>query len=198
MERRNIALRFEYAREADRDAAPRPSVPEAVSEGAQVQRAKAGDDAVWEAWFDAFYPKLYRYAFTRLGRKADAEDVAGLVFLEAVRQIDRFQYTGRPVLAWLYRIAHNLVYDRLKRTKRPVEREDAAITELVPGPDVLVTKMDLLTAINELTDEQREVIILRFYLSMSAQEVGNLLGRPAGAVFSLQARAIVNLRERLR
>ena len=170
----------------------------AASEAGQVQRAKAGDQAVWDEWFDAFYPKLYRYAFIRLGRKAEAEDIASQVFLEAVRQIDRFQYTGRPVLAWLYRIEHNLVYDRLKQADRAPEPEEAATAEQVAGPDALIASIDLSNALNELSDEQRDVIILRFYLSMSAQEVGALIGKSPAAVFSLQARAIVQLRERLR
>ena len=171
---------------------------DAASEAAQVQRAKAGEQAVWDQWFDAFYPKLYRYAFIRLGRKAEAEDIVGQVFLEAVRQIDRFQYTGRPVLAWLYRIEHNLVYDRLKQAGRAPEPEEAATREQIAGPEALIANIDLLNALNELSDEQRDVIILRFYLSMSAQEAGALIGKSPAAVFSLQARAIVNLRERMR
>ena len=173
---------------------PADASPEAV----QVQRAKAGDHAVWDQWFDAFYPRLYRYAFIRLARKAEAEDIVAQVFLEAVRQIDRFQYTGRPLLAWLYRIEHNLVYDRLKQAERNPEHEEAVIGELVAGPEALVPKIDLLNALNELSEEQRDVIILRFFMSMSAQEVGALIGKSPAAVFSLQARAIVNLRERLR
>jgi RNA polymerase sigma-70 factor (ECF subfamily) len=181
----------------DKPVAPRSAV-RASGEAAQVQRAKADDDAVWDEWFDAFYPKLYRYAFIRLGRRAEAEDLASAVFLEAVRQIDRFQYTGRPVLAWLYRIAHNLVDDRVKQAGRGPEPEDIAQSTPITSTDALTSDVDLMNALNELSDEQREVIILRFYLSMSVQDVGELIGRSTAAVFSLQARAIVNLRERLR
>jgi RNA polymerase sigma-70 factor (ECF subfamily) len=192
-------MRFEDSQAASHDEPARRS-PElgATPEATQVQRAKAGDQAVWDQWFEAFYPKLYRYAFIRLGRKAEAEDIVGQVFLEAVRQIDRYRYTGRPVLAWLYRIEHNLVYDRLRQVDRAPEPEEAASAEPIAGPEDLVANIDLLNALNELSDEQRDVIILRFYLSMSAQEVGALIGKSPAAVFSLQARAIVHLRERLR
>jgi len=192
-------MRFEDSQAADRDeAVHRPMGVDATPEATQVQRAKAGEQAVWDEWFDAFYPRLYRYAFIRLGRKAEAEDIASQVFLEAVRQIDRYQYTGRPVLAWLYRIEHNLVYDRLRQVDRAPEPEEAAAAEPFAGPDDLIANIDLLNALDELSDEQRDVIILRFYLAMSAQEVGALIGKSPAAVFSLQARAIVHLRERLR
>ncbi len=181
----------------DSEPLTEPSSLDASSEAGQVQRAKTGEQAVWDEWFDAFYPKLYRYAFIRLGRKADAEDIVSQVFLEAVRQIDRFQYTGRPVLAWLYRIEHNLVFDRLKQADRAPEPEEIAASEPIAGPENLVANLDLIRALNELSDEQRDVIILRFFMSMSAQEVGALIGKTPTAVFSLQARAIVNLRERL-
>ena len=181
----------------DQPTARRPATPTS-GEAAQVQRAKAGDEAVWDGWFDAFFPKLYRYAFVRLRRKAEAEDIASAVFLEAVRQIDRFQYTGRPILAWLYGIAHNLVHDRLKQAARAPEPDDVALGTQITGPDEPAPDIDLMNAVNELSDEQRDVIILRFYLSLSAQEVSELIGRSPAAVYSLQTRAIVNLRERLR
>ena len=192
-------MRFEDpAATGDAQAASQAPELDPTSEASQVHRAKAGEQAVWDEWFDAFYPKLYRYAFIRLGRRSEAEDIVSQVFLEAVRQIDRYQYTGRPVLAWLYRIEHNLVYERLKQAERAPEPEEAASAELIAGPETLVANIDLLNALNELSEEQRDVIILRFYLSMSAQEVGALIGKSPAAVFSLQARAIINLRERLK
>ena len=165
----------------------------------RLQRAKDGDTEVWNEWFGAFYPNLLRYAFIRLRRRGEAEDIVSQVFLEALRGIDRYQYTGRPILAWFYRIAHNLVYDRLRAEERRADLggETPASSDVNLGPESLIQNMDRLNALDDLTDEQRDVIIFRFFLGMPADEVGVIVGRSRAAVFSLQARALARLRQRL-
>lgn len=68
-------------------------------ESDSVSRAKSRDSSVWAAWYDRYYGNLYRYAYAKLGRREDAEDLASQVFVEALKNIDRFTYRGRPVLA---------------------------------------------------------------------------------------------------
>ena len=170
-----------------------------VDEATQVQRAKDGDSTIWDGWFQRFYPNLFRYAYIRLRRRSEAEEIASQVFVEAYRGIGRYTYTGKPILAWLYRIAHNLVYDRLKfEERRSVLQVDSpAATDTTEGPESIIANIDLLNAIDTLTDEQRDVVILRYFLGMSAQEVSGVVGKTAAAVFSLQARALIALRGRL-
>jgi RNA polymerase sigma-70 factor (ECF subfamily) len=163
----------------------------------RLSRAQAGDQAVWEEWFGTYYRPLFRYAYLRLRSSSEAEDAVAQVFVEAYRGIGRYRYTGKPLLAWLYRIAHNVVYDRLKaESRRPQETEELEL-ELREGPESRIVSMDLLNAIEELTPEQRDVIILRYFLAMSSHEVGSLLGKTQPAVFSLQARALASLRSKL-
>jgi RNA polymerase sigma-70 factor (ECF subfamily) len=171
----------------------------AVDEATQVQRAKDGDSSIWDGWFQGYYPHLFRYAYIRLRRRAEAEEIASQVFVEAYRGIARYTYTGKPILAWLYRIAHNLVYDRLKFEERRsvLQVESPAPTDTTEGPESIIANIDLLNAIDTLTDEQRDVVILRYFLGMSAQEVSGVVGKSPAAVFSLQARALIALRGRL-
>ena len=165
----------------------------------QVDQAKAKDPGIWAQWFDAYYPHLFRYAYFRLRRRSDAQDVVSEVFLEAVRGIHRFQYTGRPVLAWLYRIAHNTIAERLRREQRRTDLKATEVwpSDFDPGPEESLKNIDLLKALGSLTDEQQEVITLRFLLGMPTREVAVLLGKTETAVFSLQARALRALRQRL-
>jgi RNA polymerase sigma-70 factor (ECF subfamily) len=169
------------------------------NEAREIERAKAGDARVWEEWFGRYYANLFRYAYIRLRQRSDAEDIASQVFLEALGGIASFRYTGRPILAWLYRIAHNLVYDR----QRTIDREAARLAPVhqdrdrAPGPEDTVGRIDLLQAIDALTDEQREVVVLRYFFAMPAQEVADILGKSPAAVFSLQARALIALKQRL-
>jgi RNA polymerase sigma-70 factor (ECF subfamily) len=153
---------------------------------------------VWDAWFQEYYPNLFRYAWIRLHNRGEAEDIASQVFVEALRGIRSFVYTGRPILAWLYRIEHNLVVDRLKAEERrsrltPSPAEGAALE----GPEGLVGNIDLLNAIKNLTEEQRQVVILRYFMAMSAEEVARVIDKTQAAVYSLQARALATLRRSL-
>ena len=108
-------------------------------------------------WFQRYYPNLFRYAYIRLRRRPEAEEIASQVFVEAYRGIARYTYTGKPILAWLYRIAHNLVYDRLKfEERRSVLQVDSpAATDTTDGPESIIANIDLLNAIDTLTDEQQ-------------------------------------------
>ena len=186
---------FGAGRMSGEQAASRPADPEAE----EVRRAKGRDSAIWSAWYDRYHPSLYRYAYARLGIQAEAEDIAAQVFVEALKGIDSFSYRGRPVLAWLYRIARNLVVDQIRRNTRHQDAWDRLVLPSEPGPsaDQAVEALALREAMNRLTGEQREVIILRYFLSLSTREVAALLGKNEVAVFSLQARALAALRRHL-
>ncbi len=176
------------------------AIPRSFDEEAEdVRLAKARDPQVWSRWYDRHYATLYRYAFVRLGNREDAEDVASQVFLQALRKIDGYGYRGRPVLAWLYRIAHNLVADRLRTQKQSTplrdDRQSAGMS--VAGVEDRIDGIELRRALAELKPEQSEVIVLRFFLSMPTREVAALLGKSEAAVHSLQVRGIAALRLRL-
>lgn len=166
-------------------------------EAARVARAHDGDNSVWDDWFQDCYRPLFRYAYIRLHSKIDAEDIVSQVFVEAYRGIHKYEYTGRPLLAWLYRIAHNLIYDSQKVAARQSELTATDGIALDEGPESLILNFDLLSAIDCLAEEQRDVIILRYFLAMSAQEAADAIGKTPTAVFSLQARALVNLRKNM-
>jgi RNA polymerase sigma-70 factor (ECF subfamily) len=174
---------------------------EQAGEEERLELAKQGNAAVWDFWFEKHYPSLFRYAYIRLRRRAEAEEIASQVFVEAYRGIDRYTYTGKPLLAWLYRIAHNLVYDRLKAEEKRSTLVADSTTPLKAisdeGTEAIIANIDLLNALDTLTDEQRDVVILRFFLGMSAQEVSGAVGKSPAAVFSLQARALIALRAKL-
>lgn len=175
------------------------SRPEDDFESFLVEQARAGEAVVWEHWFDEYYERLYRYAFFRTRRKADAEDIVSQVFLEAVKGIDRYRYQGRPIIAWLFRIAHNLIADNQKRQQRRSDNEGASLgpSSRGEGPESAIENLDLLQALDGLGDDQRDVILLRFFMSMRAREIAEILGKSEAAVYSLQARALLTLRQTL-
>lgn len=164
----------------------------------EVERARSGDPAVWREWFDAHFDRLYRYAYLRTHRHDEAEDIASQVFTEAVRSIKSYRGQG-SVFSWLFGIEKNLIYDRLKSEQRRPEydREQPTRGDVDDSLDAVPGSIDLLAALDELTDDQREAIVLRFYLGMSTREIAQVMRKHEAAVFSLQARALAALRRRL-
>ncbi|HEY4686407.1 MAG TPA: sigma-70 family RNA polymerase sigma factor [Dehalococcoidia bacterium] len=169
------------------------------TESDQVRRAKARDAGVWSAWHDEYYSFIYRYALARLVRHEDAEDVASQVFLEAIKGIDRYEYRGRPVLAWFYGIAQHLVSRRFREAKRQRPLDEVEATAGAAGEeDALLQRLALRAALESLKPEHQEVIRLRFLLDLSTAEAARLLGKTEAAVHSLQVRALGALRRQLR
>ncbi len=193
-----------------------------------IGRAKARSPEAWTEIYNGHYAAIFRYAKARVFDEHTAEDLTSAVFLAALKGIDSYRYRGRPILAWLYRIARNVVASHQRQllesrgaggegglglprrlitrlTGRSRRREaeaggtDASTATRGEGdPAMMVESLDLRDAIAALPAGQREVVILRFLVGLSAQEVAEVIDRSPAAVYSLQARAILALRERLR
>lgn len=132
-----------------------------------------------------------------------AADIASSVFVAAISGIRSYSYRGRPVLAWLYRIAHNLVGDyRRKALREKQQTDDRSVEDLHSrngsGPDGdpagMIGDLDLRAALQTLPDTQRDVLILRFFVGLSTPEIAKVMGKQPTAVYSLQARAVASLR----
>jgi len=172
----------------------------AVRERSLVDRARDMDPAAWDELYTLHYGAIHRYARFRVADAAAADDIAAEVFLEAVRGIKNYRYRGVAFRAWLYRIAHNLTADFRRRTAVRAEREtcDEQALALIPDGDfvpALERQRDLRAAVGQLTDDQQQVVILRFFEGLSLQETAEATGRKAGAIKSLQHRALERLRD---
>ena len=201
-------------------ATTEPSVD--IEEAGLVERAKAGSPDAWTEIYEAHYHAIYRYIKARVFDETTAEDLASSVFVAALKSIRSYRYRGRPLLAWLYRIARNVVADYQRETlarqegqglagrligrfrgerraeEPPLPETNVAAPEAESDPAAMIEGLDVRDAIVRLPANQREVVILRFFVGLSAQEVATMTGSSPAAVYSLQARAIVSLRERLK
>ena len=182
--------------------APRARQSVEASEKTLIDRARAMDGDAWDELFSEHHAAIYRYVHLRLGDKQTAEDLASEVFLQAVRSISNYRYRGISFRAWLYRIAHNITADYRRRmvTRKRVE-SPANVDDLDPSqPDfapLVAQRGELETAIRELTDEQRQVVILRFVEGLSVSETADATKRTPGAVKALQHRGVNRLRQLL-
>lgn len=171
------------------------------AEAALVERARELDDAAWAAIYERHAEQVYAYIYYRLGDQHVAEDLAADVFVKAVAGIKGYRYRGTPLLAWLYRIAHNVTVDHRKSAQTRMQRTSTDALERIEAPrDELGQRdqrHDMLAAIRRLTPDQQQVVILRFYTGMSNAEVAQVIGKPEGAVKALQTRALRSLRRAL-
>jgi RNA polymerase sigma-70 factor (ECF subfamily) len=168
-------------------------------EAVLVRRAQEGDPAAFSEIYDRHQPAIYRYIAFRVGTPAIAEDLTSEVFVRVVDSIDRFRYRGRPLLAWLYTIARNLVADHRRRSgRRPLVPLDEGRPALAEGPEERAARrfaqLRVVKAIRHLTEDQRQVILLKFVEGMSNAEAASVLGKSVGSVKSLQHRALAALR----
>lgn len=156
--------------------------------------------AVLATLFEEYYDKIARYAYLRIGDRSEAEDIAGEVFLKALKSLKSYNDRGIPMQAWLFKIAHNLVVDHLKkRARHRVVHMDTVEIDNGISPTHLVEKdaeMQIVTeAMEELTQRQREVIGLRFFGDLSSKEIGSILNKSDGAIREMQRAAIEKLRK---
>lgn len=171
----------------------------ALSEADLIRRAQAGEQDAFVTLYESNYVSVYNYAYYRVHDAAIAGDIAAEVFARMVEKIHRFTYSSKPILAWLYTIARNLVIDYQRRQQRQgAEPIYDLLVSREPGPLEMtasaLTRRDLSGALQHLTDEQQQVILLKFVEGHSNAEVGRRIGKSEGAVKSLQHRALAALR----
>lgn len=164
-----------------------------------VERARSHDTEAFGQLYDRYLRQVYSFVYYRLGDQHDAEDVTAQVFLKALEAIARYDRKKATFLTWLLSIAHNQVIDRYRyrgrRGEVPLEPELLPI-ELEDPEKKALSKMAgerLWQALEELTKEQREVVVLRFSLSLSGPDIAKVLGKTEGAVKALQHRALRSL-----
>lgn len=172
---------------------------EVAAEWELVRRAQQFDNDAVRGLYETYYPKIYNYAFMQMGDVHSAEDLASDVMLKMIESINKFSFRGLPFGAWVFRIARNRLIDLHRRRKRRGEVDlSETLTTALANPQVLAERAlergQLQVALKHLTDEQRQVIVLKFIEGFDNRSVGKIMGRSEGAVKSLQHRALGALR----
>lgn len=175
---------------------------------AVVADAVAGDRNALREVLETIRPIVVRYVRARIGTAErsglSADDVAQEVCLAAMQALPRYQDQGRPFLAFVYGIAAHKVAD----AHRAAGRNKADPTDVVPerfsvdaGPEQLAMNADsaarMEALLKVLPEKQREILILRVVVGMSAEEVAEAVGSTAGAVRVAQHRALARLKSEI-
>jgi RNA polymerase sigma-70 factor (ECF subfamily) len=163
-----------------------------------IKRAKECDSSAFARLYECYYQDIYNYIYFRVPDVSQAEDLTSEVFIKALESIDSFTFRGFPFSSWLFRIARNLMVDYFRGHPEPVDlplEEETLPAERGPS-DIFerkLTQQRLARALSNLTEDQQQVVILRFVDGLSNMEVAQVLGKSEGAIKSLQYRALGSL-----
>jgi RNA polymerase sigma-70 factor (ECF subfamily) len=179
--------------------------PSASSEEVRrlVDRGQAGDREALEELYLLHFDRIYSYLHMSVGNRHDAEDLTTQTFLRMLESIGRFQWRSAPFSAWLFRIAHNLAMDHFRASRRwqPEEEVPEAPGDAEPSAESQamhsIGRQSMLDLIENLSDEQREVLTLKFVFNFANADVATILGKSEGAVKSLQHRALASLQKQV-
>ena len=159
-----------------------------------VEQAKSGDAEAFGQLYDAFVDRVYRFIFFRVTDVQMAEDLTSQVFLKAWENLGRYRPHG-PFLAWLYAIARNSVIDNYRTRKQTVSLDEAAPLaahdeKLDDQVELQFEMKSLQVAMQHLTEEQQEVVTLKFIADYDTTEIAQRMGKSEGAIRALQMRAL--------
>lgn len=168
-----------------------------------MRLAKEGDAEAFAKIYEAYFVPVFRYIYLRIKERQDAEDLAQTVFLKVYQSVSRFEEQNRSPLAYFFTVARNTVIDHWRKKKAVLlenpEKEVAETPQVAENPEDIVQKNEIANtlqqAIQELTEEQQSVIILKFINELPNKEISSVMQKSEEAIRQLQCRAIKALRQ---
>jgi RNA polymerase sigma-70 factor (ECF subfamily) len=186
----------------DFQALPVLDEPRVTTDEASLIAAAQTNTAAFEALYQRYVSRVYRYLFLRVKHEQDAADLTQQVFLNALHALPRYRAQGIPFEAWLFRIARHVATDRYRQAKGLLS------WEFVPGesqcspdldPEVIVIHQEALlrlrTLLADLDLYKRELLALRFAAGLSTTEIAAVVGKSQASVKKQLTRILHTLKE---
>ena len=161
-----------------------------------LERTRAGDGEAYAEIYRMYVRLVHHYLFRRMGASDELEALTNETFLQAYQALRRYEHRSEPQWrGWLLGVARFVLAGERRRDQSTVPVDDREIHDLDgPSPEDAINRADLERGLALLTDEQRDVIRLRFFERLSHAEIGRRLGREAEAVRAMQYRALRRMR----
>lgn len=166
-----------------------------------LERARAGSDVAFEGVFHELAPAVAGYL--RLNGVSEVDEVTNEVFAQVHRGLHRFSGDWAGFRSWVFTIAHHRMVDEARRARRRPPVAQAEVSEEAATGDVESEALEALSderlhrLLSILSEDQRQVLLLRIVADLPLEEVASTLGKTVGAVKSLQHRALASLRRAL-
>lgn len=170
-----------------------------ISDKILVEKAKKGNREAFGELYLKYLDAIYRYVFFRVNQDAQtAEDLSEVVFFKAWQKIGDYIDQGVSFRSWLYKIAHNTVIDHYRTEKKTTGFKE----ELINTNDNILEEFErkietavLMKAVNKLSDQQKQIITMKFIEGLSNKELSEVLNKKEESIRALQFRALKKLKE---
>lgn len=174
-----------------------------IDEEVLIKQAKRGDKRAAAEIYNRNYEAVFHFISYRVGSRSTAEDLTADVFIKMLENLDTYQHRGRPLVAWLYTIARNLVIDHYRQNDKsetlPI-KDNLLAGEHGHPPEVMEQHQSqncFRRALYHLTEPQRSVITHKILDERTTNETASIMGKSERAVRSLQYRALQALEKAL-
>lgn len=175
-----------------------------VEDDQLIIKCQNGESDAFGELYQRYLTPVYRFIYARLNDRQDAEDLAEEVFIRVWRSIASYEDQGVPFISYLFRVARNAIIDHYRSTGRKGYQESIegqSLPDLHADPsDIAMTNLEnqeIRQILDQLRDDYRMVLVLRFLSELSPEEIAQVMGRSTGAVRVLQHRALISLRDLL-
>ena len=155
-----------------------------------------------EKIYKDFYPKVYQYLVNRMSSVEDAEDMAQTVFIKVFTKLDTFDGEKSSLSTWIFNITRNTLIDHQRSMTLRIH-EEIPETQADDSPDMLdnlIMEQEqerLADALERLTREERDLIILHYYKEYTLLNIAELMRRPYGQIKRLHMKALQKLKFQL-
>ncbi len=175
-----------------------------IPEWVLVKRAQLGEKEAFGKLYEIYLDRLYRYIYFRTGNNRElSEDLVQSVFVKAWEKLDTFGKSlpaGRQgsFQAWLYTIARNTLIDHIRGARQQVALDENLADEKESVEEKVTDAVaieQVMQKLQVLSDEQREIILLRFVEDLSYKEIAAITEKKEDAIRALQYRALKQLRK---
>ncbi len=167
-----------------------------------LKLAQSGDAGAFGILYERYAPPVHRYLYAHLSDRLDAEDLTAEVFVRAWQKLPDYRQEGVPFVAYLMRIAHNMLVDHYRKSGRTIMDDlmievDFQDAQADTGAQALVNleHQELIRLLGQLREDHRQVLVSRFLSGLSPEETAQAMNKTAGAIRVLQHRALEALRK---
>lgn len=177
---------------------------ERIEEARLIEAARQGDTNAFGQLYESLAPSIFRFFYSRMENRLDAEDLTEEVFLRAWKFLPRYREQGAPFSAFLFRVANNLLLDYYRQAKREgvaAQFDHDEFAAMQADPDEMTASnlqsKEIRKALGKLQENYRTVLSLRFLSELSVEETAHIIQKSPEAVRVMQHRALAALQKLL-